>query len=121
MNFTERDRTETLVWLEHLGVIQWRVSMTIIASIVKLDVFDLADSTAVMDVGFTLLYSETPSSLVTGNRAICVNISDIAISVGSFLLFFQPRALSLCQHRSFAAPNIFPFSDSDRSVSAGRC
>ena len=88
MTFTECDRTEALVWLEHLGVIQWRVSMTIIASIVKLDVFDLADSTAVMDVGFTLLYSEIPSSLVTGNRAICVDLSDNVISVGSFLFVF---------------------------------
>ena len=50
--------------------------------------FDLVDSTAFMDVGCTLLYSETPPSLVTGNRAICVNISDIVISVGSFLSFF---------------------------------
>ena len=88
MTLTECDRTEALVWLEHLGVIQWRVSMTIIASIVKLDVFDLADSTAVMDVGFTLLYSEIPSSLVTGNRAICVDLSDNVISVGSFLFVF---------------------------------
>ena len=36
--FTECDRTEALVWLEHLGVIQWRVFMTISASIVELDV-----------------------------------------------------------------------------------
>ena len=41
LTFTECDRTEALVWLEHLGVIQWRVSMTIIASIVKLDVLTL--------------------------------------------------------------------------------
>ena len=41
LNFTECDRTEALVWLEHFGVIQWRVSMTTIASIVKLDVLTL--------------------------------------------------------------------------------
>ena len=41
LTFTECDRTDALVWLEHLGVIQWRVSMTIIASIVKLDVLTL--------------------------------------------------------------------------------
>ena len=92
--------------------------MTIIASSGR---FDLVDSTPFMDVGCTLLYNEIPSSLVTGNRAICVNISDIAISVGSFLLFFQPRALSLCQHRLFAVPDISKFSNSDGNVSAGRC
>ena len=41
LTFTECDRTEALVRLEHLGVIQWRVSMTMIASIVKLDVLTL--------------------------------------------------------------------------------
>ena len=41
LTFTECDRTEALVRLEHLGVIQWRVSMTIIASIAKLDVLTL--------------------------------------------------------------------------------
>ena len=83
--------------------------------------FDLVDSTAFMGVGCALLYSKIPPSLVTSNLAICVNISDIAISVGSFLLFFQPRALSLCQHRRFAAIDISKFPDRDRSVSAGRC
>ena len=39
--FTDSDRTEELVWLEHLGVTQWRVSMTSIASIVKLDILTL--------------------------------------------------------------------------------
>ena len=73
LTFTKCGRTEALVGLEYLGVIQWRVSMTIIAS---------------MDVGCTLLYGEIPPSLVTGNRAICVNISDIVISVGSFFFFF---------------------------------
>ena len=38
LTFTQCDRTEALVWPEHLGVIQWRVFMTIIASIVELDV-----------------------------------------------------------------------------------
>ena len=38
----------------------------------------------------------------------------------SFFLFW-PRAWSLRQHRLFAAPDISKFSDSDRSVSAGRC
>ena len=53
--------------------------------------FDPVDSTAFMDVGCTLLYSEIPPSLVTGNRAICVSISDIVIF---FLVgfFFLPRA-----------------------------
>ena len=51
--------------------------------------FDLVDSTALMDVGCTLFYSEITPSLVTGNRAICVNISDIVISVSSFLSFFS--------------------------------
>ena len=41
LTFSECDRTEALVWLEHLGVTQRRVSMTIIASIVKLDVLTL--------------------------------------------------------------------------------
>ena len=41
LTVTECHRTEALVWLEHLGVIQWRVSMTITASIVKLDVLTL--------------------------------------------------------------------------------
>ena len=41
LTFTESDRTEALVWLEHFGVIQSRVSMTTIASIVKLDVLTL--------------------------------------------------------------------------------
>ena len=39
--FTECDRTEALVWLEHLGVVQSIVSMIIVASIVKLDVLTL--------------------------------------------------------------------------------
>ena len=39
--FTECDRAEALVWLAHLGVIQWKASMTIIASTVKLDVSTL--------------------------------------------------------------------------------
>ena len=76
--------------------------------------FDLVDSAAFMDAGRTLLCSEIPPSLVTDNRAVCGNI-DILISVGSFLFF------SLRQHRLFAAPGITKFSDSDRSVSAGRC
>ena len=38
LTFTQCDRTEALVWPEHLGVIQWRVFMTISASIVELDV-----------------------------------------------------------------------------------
>ena len=79
LTFTKCGRTEALVWLEYLGVIQWRVSMTIIAS---------------MDVGCTLLYGEIPPSLVTGNRAICVNISDVVISVGSSSFFRQE--LDLC-------------------------
>ena len=58
--------------------------------------FDLVDSTAFMDVGCILLYSETPPSLVTGNRALCVNVSDIVISVGSFLFFFFYQELDLC-------------------------
>ena len=41
LTFTECDSTEALVGLEHLEVIQWRVSMTIFASIVKLDVLTL--------------------------------------------------------------------------------
>ena len=41
MIFTECDRTEALVWLEHLGVVQSIVSMIIVASIVKLDVLTL--------------------------------------------------------------------------------
>ena len=41
LTFTECDRTEALVWLEHLGVIQWSESMAIIASIIKLDVLTL--------------------------------------------------------------------------------
>ena len=42
LTFTECDRTEAfMVLLEHLRVIQWTVSMTIIASIVKLDVLTL--------------------------------------------------------------------------------
>ena len=41
LTFTECHRTEALVWLEYLEVIQWRVSMTIFASIVKLDVLTL--------------------------------------------------------------------------------
>ena len=41
LTFTQCDRTEALVWPEHLGVIQWRVSMAIIASNVKLDVSTL--------------------------------------------------------------------------------
>ena len=41
LTFTECDRTEALVRLEHLGVIQWSESMTIIASIIKLDVLIL--------------------------------------------------------------------------------
>ena len=36
--------------------------------------FDLVDSTAFMDVGCTPLYSEIPPSLVTGHRAIRVEI-----------------------------------------------
>ena len=40
--FTECDRTEALmVWLEHHGVIHWRVSVTIFGPIVKLDVLTL--------------------------------------------------------------------------------
>ena len=50
--------------------------------------FDLVESTAFTDVGCTLLYSETPPSLVTGKRTICVNISDMVSSVGSLLLVF---------------------------------
>ena len=50
--------------------------------------FDLADSTAFMDVGCTLLFSEIPPSLVIGGRAICVNILDVVISVGSFVCVF---------------------------------
>ena len=60
--------------------------------------FYLVDSTAFMDVGCTLLYSEIPPSLVTGSRAICVNISDIVISFASgffvVVLFYQE--LDLC-------------------------
>ena len=41
LTFTDCDRTEALVWLEHHGVIQWRVFVTIIASIVTLDVWTL--------------------------------------------------------------------------------
>ena len=61
--------------------------------------FDPVDSTAFVNVGCTLLYGEIPPSLVTGNRAICVNISDIVISVGSFfffLFFFFNQELDLC-------------------------
>ena len=90
-----------------------------------------------MGVGCTLLYSEIPPSLVTGNRAICVNILDIVILVGWFLFFFfslvffsfffflffffNQRVWSLRQHRLFAAPDISKFSGGDRNVSAGRC
>ena len=49
--------------------------------------FDPVDSTAFVNVGCTLLYSEITHSLVTGNRAIGVNISDVVISVGLFLFF----------------------------------
>ena len=38
MTLTEYDGTKALVWLEHLGVNKWRVSMNVVASIVKLDV-----------------------------------------------------------------------------------
>ena len=41
-----------------------------------------------MDVGCTLLFSEIPPSLVIGGRAICVNILDVVISVGSFVCVF---------------------------------
>ena len=61
--------------------------------------FDLVDSTAFMGVGCALLYSKIPPSLVTSNLAICVNISDIVISVGSFLLlflYFFSQELDLC-------------------------
>ena len=50
--------------------------------------FDLVGSTAFMDIGCTLLYGGIPPSLVTGNRAICVDLSDNVISVGSFLFVF---------------------------------
>ena len=40
--FTDCDRTEArTAWLEHLGVIQWRLFMTVFAPIVKLDVLTL--------------------------------------------------------------------------------
>ena len=56
LTFTECDRIEALmVWLEHLEVIQWRLSMTIIAFICQAGRFDLVDSTAFVDVGCTLL------------------------------------------------------------------
>ena len=88
--------------------------------------FDLVDSTAFMDVGCTLLYSETPPSLVTGNRAICVNISDIVISVGSFLsssffFFFFTKSLISAQASPVCRSRHFKVFDSDRSVSADRC
>ena len=53
------------------------------------DCFDLVDITAFMDVGYTLLYSETPPSPVIGNRVICIHISNGVISVGLLLFFFH--------------------------------
>ena len=59
---------------------------------------DRVDNTAYMDVSCIFLYSETPPSLVTGNRAICIHLSDTVISVGTFCCccccFYQE--LDLC-------------------------
>ena len=71
--------------------------------------FDLVNSTAFIDVGCTLLFSETPPSRVIGNQAICIYINQVLWFqlVSSF--FFSSRAWSLHQPSLFATPdNKFP-------------
>ena len=62
-----------MVWLVHLRGIQWKSIHGCLWLHCQAGRFDLVDSTAFMDVSCTLLYSETPPILVSGNRAICVH------------------------------------------------
>ena len=99
-----------MVWQAHLRGIQWRVSIYNFCFHCQAGCFDLADSTAFMPVGCTLLYRETPPSLVIGNWTICSYTYQILWFqwVYFFVLFCSSRAWALHQPCLLAAPdNIF--------------